>query len=256
MLFDNEAGEYLALSQPIQVTRNAVTTAKPEPPTAGSDLLVALERPAMVRDKVEYDVEPMVGGPELPDTPPAAVVRTAERLYAVWYGLDGDYVHLRVSSPTVFLEPQEIVLTSGLVATYRGKLRRLPAADVQLDLPSQLITEEMALAVLTDPEGDQVRHQEVSPSTRQVRLEKLPAEPLEIVLEVPPWDFRERVDLSAGENRTVVFAPPAIHVHGTVYRGDEEHPGVVSFRAGGPGREVARRLLRGWKRQPWAVASA
>ncbi len=239
MLFDNEAGEYLALSRPVQVTRNTVTTARPEPPTAGSDLLVALDRPSMARDKAEYDVELMVGGPKLPDTPPAVVVRTIERLYAVWYGLGGSYVNLKVSSPTVFLEPQEVVLTSGKVAMYRGKLRRLPAVDVQLDLPSQLITEELALAVLTDPEGDQVRHEKVSLASRQVRLEKLPAEPLEIMLEVPPWDFRERVDLSDGEDRTVVFSPPAIHVHGTVYRGDEEHPGVVSFRVGGPGREVA-----------------
>ncbi|MCP4592798.1 MAG: hypothetical protein GY842_18850, partial [bacterium] len=110
MLFDNEAGEYLALSRPVQVTRNAVTTAKPEPPTAGSDLLVALDRPALARDKAEYDVELVVGGPELPDTPPAVVVRTTERLYAVWYGLSGSYVNLKATSPTVFLEPQEVVL--------------------------------------------------------------------------------------------------------------------------------------------------
>lgn len=230
-LFDNTDQEYLGVSRPLEVSRGEILTVHPQPPEAGTDLIVRLERPTVLNDLAEYDVELKLIGLEDGAREPDVIVPTATRLYAVWYGIRVGYATLEASSATVFLNPQDIVMRPGKVEHYHGELQSLPNLDVHIELPPELPLIDGTLEILrARPGSDRVRMVELAPEIKVFRFEKVPAEELEVILRVPPWGFHERVDLRDGLDQTIFFQREAIYVEGTVYRGDEPHPAVVTFR--------------------------
>ncbi|MCP4662939.1 MAG: hypothetical protein GY856_46700, partial [bacterium] len=90
-LFDKSSNEYLAISRPVQVSRRATTWVRPQPPKANTDLLVVLDRPILLTDRARYDVEPVLVGLTGNEKRPDVTVPTPERLYAIWYDLQGKY---------------------------------------------------------------------------------------------------------------------------------------------------------------------
>jgi len=230
-LFDNRDQEYLAVSRPLEVSLGEILRVHPQPPEAGTDLIVRLERPKILNDLTDYDVKLKLTGIEDGAREPDVVVPTPTRLYAVWYGIRAGYANLEASSPTVFLKPQEIVMRPGKVERYGGELQPLPNLDVHIELPPELPLEAATLEILRDRPGkDRVRLAELAPETTVFRFEKLPAEELEVILRVPPWGFHERSDMSDGLDHTIFFQREPIYVDGTVYLGAEPHPAVVTFR--------------------------
>ncbi len=232
--FARASGGALALSRPLEVVPGRVARAWPQPPAAGSDLLAVLDRPRLASaeqpDAVELSVAGVDGAPRAPDV----FVNAGDRVYGVWYGLEGSAARLVASSTVLFLPPRDIPLRPGKVETVRGELGLLPGIDVTLDLPDALKPDRITLAVRAaagDPEP--LRRVVLPRDTGAHRFDALPAAPLDVVLEAPPWIAHRTVDLSSGEDSSVEFRPQAIAVRGTVYRGAKPARAEVAFRTGG-----------------------
>ena len=233
-LFARDSGEALALSRPLEVVPGQVTRAWPQAPSAGSDLLVVLERPRFAApeqpDAVELSVEGVDGAPRAPDV----FVSAGDRVYGVWYGLKGRTARLLASSAALFLAPRDVPLRPGKVETVRAELGLLPGIDVTLDLPDALKADRITLAVRAAAGNPEPLRRVVLPRDAEAhRFEALPAAPLDVVLEAPPWIAHRTVDLSSGEDGSVEFRPQAIEVRGTVYRGAKPARAEVAFRTGG-----------------------
>ncbi len=227
-LYDNAQKGYIALGRPVEVSHGRLTYVRPEPPVAeSSDLLVVLERPRFITDSAHYDVDLILAGS---GRQPDITVPASDRLYALWYGLQGSFITLQATSARVFLEPVDIAMRPGKVEVFRGSLRSLPNVDVHLELPAGAPDQDLAIAVLDLPGRTGLRRFELPPASTTRRLERLPARSLEIILEMPPWVLRESVDLSDGESRSVWFRPTPVLIEGTVYRGQAGHRASVSFR--------------------------
>ncbi len=227
-LFDNEAGEYLALARPVAVARERSSELScAPPPVPQSALLVVLERPALVAADPEDDlvVEGFQGSIR-----PDVLVPTAERVYGIWYELPEKHVTLTTRSVRSFLEPQDIVLRPGKVESYRGNLRPLPKLDVELELPARWSEEELTLEVQAESDGSLLRSAKLEPGSLRHRFEALPTSLLRVMLAVKPWAVYEPADLSSGEDLTIVLHPETVELTGTVYVGDEGYPALVEFR--------------------------
>ncbi len=232
-LVDSDSGDYLALSRPAEVRRDAVTTVHPQAPRSpNTDLLVRLERPVLLTEHEQYDVELTISGEQGPSREPDVLIPTTDRLYAIWYAASDSPVTLEVRSPSVFLPVETLVLRSGKVESFRGSMRALPDVEARLELPDSLVDlEDSELEVVLDrPSNPSVRKLEVPPGTRVFQLKNVVAAPVEIRLHAGPWTFRRPLDLSDGLDATVVFEPRPISVTGTVYLGDREHPATIEFR--------------------------
>lgn len=229
-LHDGASREYLAVSRPLDVDGGKVVWLDLRPPAEGTDLVVKLERPTFVTDPAEFKDLPTVavdGGEPLS---PNVLVPAPDRIYAVWYGLSGDYANLEVSSPSVYVEPQDIPLRPRRVESFNGFLVPLPDLDVALDLPPEIEVEALWITVSTETEAAPLRRIELTAGDRSARIEALPAEPLRVTLEVPPWELEEKVDLSDGLDHQITLRSQPIRVSGTVYFGDDEHPAIVTFQ--------------------------
>lgn len=235
-LFDNARDEYVALSQPIEVKARQKVTVVPRPPAAGtSHVVVALERPTPVSSYEEYDVQPFLSIGEK-KVAASVTIPTADRVYAVWYDVQGRYGKLTVEADTVFLEPLELPLRPGKVERLGSRLSPLPALDVKLDLPEELRKLEAHLALRSVSQRTARVSRELQPDKDELRFPTLPLDRYEVELQIGPWRFVETADLRSGQSQQIRISPQPIHVHGTVYRGDDHHPGTVRFYAGG-GRE-------------------
>ncbi len=231
VLFDNAAKEYVAISRPEEVFIGETSNVCPKPPGEGTDLLVILTRQTDVRKPDDDDVRLMITGLEKGVKWADVVVPTSDRVYAFWYGLQGGkYGTLGVTSDTIFLNSQDIVLRQRRVESYRDVLRPLPTIGVHLSVPYELMATPMDIEVLTQVGMRSIRRAELPMGTEVFHLESLPTEPLYVKLELPPWAYYEWVDLSAGENRSVFFQPNPIHLTGTVYCGTKQHSASLTFR--------------------------
>jgi hypothetical protein len=228
-LYDHTAKEYRAISRPVVVRAGETVEVAPAPPEGESDLLVVLERAAVANDFENYDVEPrlleVVNGPRAADL----VIRTATRLYALWYGVSDRRARLEIESPSVFLEPQDLVLRPGKVEYRVAELQPLPDLEVRLDLPQELRGSGLSVEVSDGSSRKSIRRRELEPQATVEQFQRLPAVELQVTVEAPPWRFHQRVDLSEGSSRAVSFAPEPILVHGSIYRGDEGVSAVVDF---------------------------
>lgn len=230
-LYDHRADEYVALTRPFEVARGETTILQPRRPAGtAADLLVVLERPDLVMDESEDDVElTAIGSAEEVHTP-NVVVRTVDRIYAVWYDLSERFVTLEANSRSVYFVPTDVVLRPGKVESHRDRLRQLPNVDVDLVLPPDQRQERLTLSTFRKSNWEKVTEVELEAETTHHRLEGLPTERLWLSLRRSPWVFYEEVDLSDGEDGRVVFRPEPIEVSGTVYHGDRGHPARIRFR--------------------------
>lgn len=229
-LHDGKAGEYLAVSQPLSVVGHKTSLLELRPPVEGTDLVVKLERPDFITDIDEFDVEPTVALDDGEPLSPDVLVPTPDRLYAVWYGLGGRYAHLEVSSPSVYIEAQDIPLRPRRVESFSGMLSLLPNLDVTLELPPEHEPDRLVVKIETRAEGRSLRQAELEPGERLLRIVALPPEPLRVTLEASPWELEEEIDLTDGLDHQVRFRLRPISVSGTVYFGNEEHPAIVTFQ--------------------------
>ncbi len=229
-LFDVSKKEYVAFSKPVDVFRGSVTYVDPRPPAAGTDLVVVLDRPRKAASFEEYDISLSALGTDGSTRPPELTIPTSDRIFGVWYGLSDKYVTLQVESPSVFTKPREIVLPEGRVARYHGQLSPLPDLEVRIHLPEGLaVSDASQVEVRTVPGGSQVAVQEMVAGKGEYRFSNVPAERLEAALNMKPWYYSQRIDLSGGRSQTVVFEPPAYRVSGTVFRGDEGAAAEITF---------------------------
>jgi hypothetical protein len=189
------------------------------------------EDPTIFVDHGDYDVELAVRSEQGEARKADVVVPTADRLYAIWYGLRDKQVSLEAVSSSVFLTPADIPLRPGKVESFRGQLRPLPDVDVHIELPPAFAPSKLELRIVLDQPGrPEVRKVELPPETRAFTLEHVVAGAVDVVLDAYPWTFHNPIDLSDGESRTIYFQPASIHVSGTVYRGERAHPAAVEFQ--------------------------
>ncbi len=236
-LFDDQAQEYTALSRPLAVTAGETAEVTPETPRAGSHLVVALDRPEPLSSFADYAEQLSA---EIGETvrQPDVLAPTADRLYAVWYGLEGRYARLHLSSPQVFLQEATVPLRSGAVERYHAQLQPLPNLAVATALPPELDREPLAIEVRAGGAAEALHRATLAPATTSTTIARLPAAPLEVTLYVGPWEFREQVDLSDGKAGSVLFAPQPIYLSGSVYRGAVTHPATLRLRPSSGGQVI------------------
>jgi hypothetical protein len=193
------------------------------------DFLLMLERRPPARQAADQEVSLKLnfpGGERRPDL----VVPTANRVYALWYGLPPGAHRLLASSSSHFLGDRVIELRSGKVGHLSLPLDRRPNVRVKLELPESLrragpLTLEMRSMrpqVWLDP-------WKVKANAEEMLLEKVPPGDSEIALRSPPWVFRSRLDLRGGEDRELVIAPYEIEVDGNLTLGGEGTTGKIPF---------------------------
>lgn len=229
-LFDSARGEYLGITRPVEVQPGGPTLVAPESPAGGSDLVVLLDRSEILDDHAQAPVEIVARSGER-SRAPDVLVPTADRVYAIWYGLAGNYVELEATAAGAFFPSREITLRPGRVEGFRGELQPLPNLDVQIRLPQPLRRQELGLGVSELPDRSPITGKDLAANSTSARFEGLPPRELEVVLQTGPWAFRERVDLREGQDAEVVFEPRLIEVTGRVFWGDEPQPATVSFRS-------------------------
>ncbi len=231
-LFDREQQEYRALARPVEVPAGGRITVSPQPPArAVTDLVVILDFPLRIANFADHDVQLTVAAPEQSARSPEVVVKTADRVYAVWYGLLERRVTLAVNSPTVFLPPQDLALRSGKIESYYGQLRSRPDLEVELRLPSGFTPSSDAhLQIHGENDLALVADQPLIPGNLRYLFRDLLPQPLRITFDTPPWFFTERVDLSDGMDSKLAFAPPSYRVWGTVERGGQPTAATVTFQ--------------------------
>jgi len=239
-LFDSSIGEYAALTAPVSVSAQQTTYLKPEPPREGSDLLVVLDRPDFVHSVADDDVELQLLVEESPKPVDAdVVIRSANRLFGIWYRIEGRYANLRVSSSSVWLPLSEVSLRPRKVSSIRAGLRKLPQLSVLLELPESMDRDVIGLALVDSRAHGEVARVELPPDTQSYRFEAAPAANINVVGEAGPWRIRTAADLSDGISREIILAPEVVEVQGTVFRGDHGHPATVEFFTSGTNPELS-----------------
>lgn len=229
-VYDRDRGEYEWVSRPIDLAVGSTAAVAQRIPRVGSDVVVILDRPKAAVAFEEYDVTPSLSLADGALRQPDVLIPTAERLYAVWYEVEGRLATLAVDSASTFLPEQEIPLRAGRVESFRGVLRPLPGLTVRLDLPPELsMGEEPFVELSTFPERVHLQRHALSAAEDRVVFDGVPARRVEVAVDLPPWRFMERVDLGDGLDREVWVRPRPVEVSGTVHRGDRPHPAEVTF---------------------------
>jgi hypothetical protein len=232
-IFDRKTNEALAIAKLVYVAAGKVVSVSPRAPANGADVFVSLMRPD-VRKTRDVDTIRLT----LDGVPPQMLFDGADRVYAAWYSVAGNVAHLAVESKTLRFAPRELKLERGHVVTVRDELRRLPSVAVSLLAPHGALAKyEPRVEVREPSHNDSLRSMAVAAGT-ELRLDALPAEPLDILLTIGPWLFRKSVDLTRGIDERLVFDLHPIVVSGTVYYG----------RAPSPNAEVGFETGHGWER--------
>ncbi len=228
--YDNSKGEYIALTRPVELSQDQVSFVSPAPPKVGSDLLVIVERPGLVvtLDEVSFLLDEGEDGAQSPDV----FIPTSQHVIGVWYGVQGHYVTLEARSDALDLEPAEIPLAEAGVTTYRGRFRERPDLRVTAVLPEGLRDARCQIEVYTAAGRSLIREAFLDSETAETVVEDLPGETLHVKLIADRWPFFEAVDLSDGEDDTVIFAPKPLRVTGQVFLGEDGVLSELSFRQG------------------------
>jgi hypothetical protein len=156
----------------------------------------------------------------------------SDRIYAAWFGVKGATAQFAVASKALRLPPRTLKLIAGRVTTLRDELQKLPAVGISLLAPPNAFDGEAIRVEARQPAHADALQTAVMRQVGETRLELLPAEPLDIVLSVGPWRFRERVDLTRGLDEKIVFDLHPIIVNGQVFYGRERTANAeVAFEA-------------------------
>jgi hypothetical protein len=217
-----EGDNALALSRPVRVGAGETVAVSPRPPSKGSDLLVALQRaPGTYREEITALVNTGEDAKKAD-----LLIAGADRIVALWYGLEASSARLRVSSQSSFLREDEISLRAGKVTTYRGALKPRPTLGVTLFAPEDF---------------DQEAYVEIDASgaiqslplliNEPTTIENAPAEPLRVTLQTGAWRFTKEIDLSDGIDGSVTFELHPVRVSGVVLQGRNPSVGAeVGFQ--------------------------
>lgn len=228
-VFSRTADGYRTIARPVEVVPGRTVRPQMGAPADGSDVIAILDRPKVATTFEEYDTDPFLALADASERAPDVLIPTAERLFAIWYGVVGRVATLRVRSPSLHLPPREIPLRVGKVETYRGALAPLPSLEVTVTLPEGFpLADDAAVEVLREATGESVISLNLV-AAGTVTVPAVPAEPLKVVLSLPPFRQSEAVDLSDGTDGEVTFHFKAYLVTGVVYRGDEPHPADLEF---------------------------
>jgi hypothetical protein len=219
LLYDLDADEYVVAARPVTARAGAEVMAIPRRPEL-ADVFVELKRPRPLTALDQYDVELSLSTLSGESHGPDVVIRATERLYALWYDVPGTNARLEVKSSSVYLPPQDVVLRAGAVQHLAAELQSLPVLTVYLDLPAELRQTELALTVEELSKRELLRRVEIDADEFEITLEAMPLGIVTVILESPPWKFRERVDLTDGIDASVTFNPSPIDFSGTVYHGE------------------------------------
>lgn len=219
-------GNAVALSRPMDVREQRTIAMKPTPPQSGSDVLLVLTRARTATKEHPDDVQPTLQW-EQHTVAPDVFVSSADRFYAVWYGVQTPRATFQLTSATMALPAEELKLRPGTVATLRRTLKILPSVDISIHAPSGAFEGLERSIDVTGPDRQLVRHLAIK--TEEARVESLPAQPLRIQMTIGSWHFLREVDLSSYEDREVVFDLQPITLTGTVYRGHDPVAGTIRF---------------------------
>ena len=227
-VFNRATNEAIALAPPAQVVAGKLTFVSPHAPANGTDVFVSLMRPDIRHSR---DIDPIrltLGG-----RAPQTLFDGSDRVYAVWYGVEGKSARLVVESKTLQLAARDLKLAPGHVVTVRDELRRLPSIAVSLLAPPGALADREAVVDVRQPSRvEPMRSTSIAPG-EETRLAALPLEPLDVMLTIGPWQFRRHVDLTRGLDEQVVFDLHPIIVKGTVFYGRDPSPHAgVGFETG------------------------
>ena len=223
-IFDRKSGDAVALARPVNVTAGGMAYVEPALPARGTDVLVVLDRPhpRARRDAEIVALQLDVDGQQ---KSPVVFADSADRVYAVWYGIQGRHMRVVVNGRELMFPGREFSLLTKRVITIRGQLRPLPKLQVELapdaELPADAHVQAKRLSgetLIDIPLHDRV-----------VNLGHLPAEPIEVVLLSPDIELHERADLTNGIDETLQFHPDALTIHGRLTRGDRGVTGSITF---------------------------
>lgn len=89
-------GGYTMISRPVEVVAGETVRLDLQPPSQGSDIVAVLDRPRTAQSFDDYDTEAILTLPGGEERPPDVAVPTAERLIAIWYGVEGRLATLGV----------------------------------------------------------------------------------------------------------------------------------------------------------------
>jgi hypothetical protein len=231
-LHNDTGDEYVALSRPQSLGRAARLLVAPESPAGiASFLLVRVELSAGLRPEQLADVVMNLQTPEGKARHPDAFARGEWRLYAIWYDLESRIATVGAAGSTAWAPPVQVALHASQVETIDLRLQKLPTLTVDVSLPEPLASKDRKLVVQSlFPGRPPLRETAVADKTIEAVLANLPAEKLRVTLLVDAWEISQEVDLSPGKDETVVFAPRAVRVSGTVYRGSDPSRAFVAFQ--------------------------
>jgi len=221
LLLDEKA-RVLALSRPISLHANAITSIWPEVPE-GAAVVARVARPR--QDAVALTALD-AAGTHAPDV----FVAAADALFAVWYALEGNTARLAAASETLHLANETAALRRGSVTTFDESLRVLPALTVTIGaFPDDVHPEPMKLTIArkSDPQAI-LRTLEVE-AARTFTFEHVPAAPLTVALQIGDADLLRSIDLTPGDDATFHVALTPILVSGTVHRGDTPSRATLRF---------------------------
>lgn len=223
-VFDRKSGDAVALARPVKVTAGGMTYVEPAQPAHGSDVLVVLDRPH-VRAQSNAEVVALQLNVDGQQKAPTVVADSSDRVYAVWYGVEGRRAEAVASGRELTFAGQEFALTPHHVITIRGHLRPLPKLRVELapgaDLPADVHVQAKRLS------GDTLI--DVPLHGTAVDLGYMPAEDIDVVLLSPDIELRQRADLTKGVDETLEFHPQAVTIHGRLTRADNGVSGKITF---------------------------
>lgn len=227
-IFDRRSRDAIAIARPVLVAAGNTIVATPHPPNPGtSDVFLSLGRPR-IRSTREADSVALT----LDGKKPEMLFDGDDRIYAAWFGIKATTASLAMSSETLRLPSRTLKLSPGRVTTVREELLTRPSVDVSLlTLPDAFGNEPLHVDVVSPSGTVALRSAPIQPGV-ETRIEALPAEPVDVVLRVGPWRFRQSVDLTVGVDERVVFDPRPIVVRGEVFYGrDRAANAEVAFEA-------------------------
>lgn len=223
-VFDPKSGDAVALARPVQVVAGGMAYAEPALPARGTDVLVMLNRPHL-RDRPDAESVTLKLDVDGQSRPPAVIADSSDRVYAVWYAVEGRRARVIADGRELAFSGREFPLFPRRVITVREQLRALPRLRVEIapgtDLPqgaSVQVKRFSGETLLDVPLEDPV-----------VDLGHLPAEPVDVLLLSPDLELRQRADLSDGRDDTVHFQLQSLTIHGRLTRGERGATGKITF---------------------------
>jgi hypothetical protein len=223
-VFDRMSGDAVALARPVDVTAGGMAYVEPALPARGTDILLALDRPRP-RERRDAETVTLQLNVDGKTKAPAVFADSSDRVYAVWYGVEGRRARVVANGRELMFPGREFPLLARRVVTVRGQLQPLPKLRVEIapgvDLPGDVHVQARRLS------GETLI--DVPLHDPAIDLGHLPAEAIEVVLLSPEIELRQRVDLTNGLDDTVQFRPEALTIRGRLTRGERRATGSIAF---------------------------